>query len=82
MKLSFCGRTETFIIIIWSYSAEVHLKFGIHRMSCRMSKFEGKTRISRGVDAKKVENSRGVIIKLIGNLGGQLEKNNILNNRG
>ena len=35
-----------------------------------MSKFEGKARISRVVNAKKVENSKGVIIKVTGNPGG------------
>ena len=32
-----------------------------------MLKSEGKPRISKGVKAKKVESSRGVMIKLIGN---------------
>ena len=34
-----------------------------------MSKFERKTRISKGVNAKKVKNSRGVMIKLTGSPG-------------
>ena len=39
-----------------------------------MSKFEGKTRIAKGANAKKMENSRGVMIKLTGNPGGSTQK--------
>ena len=40
-----------------------------------MSKFKGKTGISKGVKAKKWKNPGWVMIKMTGNRGGQLQKN-------
>ena len=47
-----------------------------------ISKFERKTRNSKGVNAKKVENSGRVMIKLIGNPGGSTSKKIDILNRG
>ena len=76
--VSLCSIDEFKELNLWAFE-DINGKFQGGRVKVvgiqgGLSKFKGKTWISRGVNAKKVKISRGVMIKLTGNPGGSTSK--------